>query len=164
MVSAGYMAKRVASLPTWLPRISTIYSVSGCVSNHFAEYINFWKHNGYTLLFFYEVFEQQYDAGRWAPFAPEPTFDTAVKPPPKKQQEGFDVVTFSSQTSPECSPLSCNALGAEPTNSHCLLESFEDARRLVENGTFDDGEPGPHRIFAVYTVAWHDAGSPAMSL
>jgi hypothetical protein len=147
------------------------------VSSDFAEYINFWKHNGYwlfdsaevivdlargnsidlagTLLFFYEVFEQQYHAGTWTPFTPEPTFRTVVTPPETRQLEGFDVVTFSSQTSPECSPLSCNGLAANvPTNTHCLLESFEDARRLIENGTFDDSEPGPHRIFAVYSVAW----------
>jgi len=151
--------------------------VSGCVSNDFAEYIDFWKHNGYwlfdspevivelgrgksidlagTLLLFYEVLEQQQDAGKWTPFAPEPTFATAVKPPERKRLEGFDVVTFSAQTSPECSPLSCNALATEvPTNSHCLLESFDDARRLIENGAFDDCEPGPHRIFAVYSVTW----------
>ena len=69
--------------------------------------------------------------------------------------EGYDVVTFYAQTSPECSPLSCNSLASEvETNSHCLLKSFEDARMLLENGTFNDSEPGPRRIFAVYSVEW----------
>jgi hypothetical protein len=177
MVPAGYMAKRVISLPTWFPGVSTIYSVSGCVSDNFADYAQYWKHNGYwlfdspevivglaqansidlagTLLFFYEVFEQQHDGGKWTPFAPQPTFASAVKPPERKQLEGFDVVTYSAQTSPECSPLSCTALATEvPTNSHCLLESFADAHRLIENGAFDDCEPEPHRIFAVYSVRW----------
>ena len=51
MVPAGYMAKRVVARPDWLPaeRVSSIYSVSGCVSDNFAEYITFWRHNGYWL-------------------------------------------------------------------------------------------------------------------
>jgi hypothetical protein len=179
MIPAGYMAKRVIALPDYLPaeRVSTIYSVSGCVSPDFADYIEFWRHNGYwlfdspevilevarqhdidvagTILFFYEVFEQQYDAGTWTSFAPEPSFGTAVRVPDERQLEGYDVVTFYSQTSPECSPLSCNALAREvPTNSHCLFDSFEETRRLLENGTFHACEPGPYRIFAVYSVPW----------
>jgi len=45
MVPAGYMAKRVVARPDWLPaeRVSSIYSVSGCVSENFADYINFWE-------------------------------------------------------------------------------------------------------------------------
>lgn len=69
--------------------------------------------------------------------------------------EGYDVVTFVAQTAPECSPLSCNSLASEiETNSRCLLQSVEQAQELLENGTFDDSEPGPYRIFAVYSVAW----------
>jgi len=49
MVPAGGMAKRVVARPDWLhaERVSSIYSVSGCISEDFADYINFWKHNGY---------------------------------------------------------------------------------------------------------------------
>jgi hypothetical protein len=179
VVPAGYMAKRVAERPHWLPaeRVSSIYSVSGCVSENFTEYITFWKHNGYwlfdspeviieiarenridfakTVLFFYEVHELQFDSGEWMSFEPEPSVRTNVSVPEAKVFEGYDVVTFSAQTSPECSPLSCNSLASEvETNSRCLLQSFEQARNLLENGTFDDSEPGPYRIFAVYSVAW----------
>ena len=51
MFPAGYMAKRVAARPDWLPaaRVSSIYSVSGCISKDFTDYIKFWKHNGYWL-------------------------------------------------------------------------------------------------------------------
>jgi len=179
MIPAGYMAKRVVARPDWLPaeRVSSIYSVSGCVSENFADYINFWKHNGYwlfnsphvitdvarennidladTKLFFYEVHELQFNSGEWAPFEPEPSFGTNVSVPEAKVLEGYDVVTFYVQTSPECSPLSCNSLAAEvETNPRCLLQSFEQARTLLENGTFNDSEPGPYRIFAVYSVAW----------
>jgi hypothetical protein len=179
MEPAGYMAKRVAARPDWLPaeRVSSIYSVSGCVSNDFADYINFWKHNGYwlfdspeaileiareqgidlaeTVLFFYEVHELQFDSGEWMRFEPEPSFGTNVSLPEARVFEGYDVVSFAARTSPECSPLSCNSLASEvETNSRCLLQSFEQARTLLENGTFSDSEPGPYRIFAVYSVAW----------
>jgi Streptomycin adenylyltransferase len=51
MVPAGYMAKRVAARPDWLhaERVSSIYSVSGCISENFTDYIGYWKHNGYWL-------------------------------------------------------------------------------------------------------------------
>jgi hypothetical protein len=75
--------------------------------------------------------------------------------PGAKVLEGYDVVTFSAGTNPECSPLSCNGLAAEvETNQHCLLTSLEQARDLLEQGQFKDSEPGPYRIFAVYSVAW----------
>jgi len=179
MVPAGYMAKRVVERPDWLPaeRVSNIYSLSGCVSANFADYIDFWKHNGYWLfdspeiiieiarankidfaesvLFFYEIYELQFGSGNWTRFEPEASFGTKVSVPELKVLEGYDVVTFSVQTSPECSPLSCNALAATvETNTHCLLHSFDEARTLLENGTFDDSEPGPYRIFAVYSVPW----------
>ena len=178
MIPAGYMAKRVVACPEEmrLERVSSIYSVSGCIAEDFADYIDYWKHNGYwlfdspeivldiardnsidlagTMLFFYEVHELQFD-GEWTRFEPEADFGTDVKVPEASVLEGYDVVTFSGQTSPECSPLSCNGLAAEvPTNSRCLLESFEQARSLLENGTFEHSEPGPYRIFAVYSVAW----------
>ena len=155
----------------------SIYSVGGCLSENFADYIHFWKHNGYWLfdspkvvleiarenkidlaeavLFFYEVYELQFDSGSWTRFEPEPSFRTNVSVPESKILEGYDVVTFYVQTSPEHSPLSCNGLASEvETNARCLLRSFEQARTLLENGTFKDAEPGPYRIFAVYSVAW----------
>jgi hypothetical protein len=58
-------------------------------------------------------------------------------------------------TSPECSPLSCNSLAAAITfNRHCLFESLDQAKQSLETGQFDNSEPGPFRIFAVYTVDW----------
>ena len=182
MVPAGYMAKRVVTRPDWLnaDRVSSIYSVSSCISDNFADYIAYWKHNGYwlfdspetiseivreneiditgTLLFFYEVYERQFDSGGWMTFEPDPAFNTNVRVPDDRSFEGYDVVTFSAETSPECSPLSCNSLAAEvDTNARCLLPSFEQARTLLENGGLTNSEPGPYRIFAVYSVAWSDA-------
>ena len=37
-------------------------------------------------------------------------------------------------------------------NRHCLFDSFEQAKAALETGKFDNTEPGPHRIFAVYSV------------
>jgi hypothetical protein len=179
MIPAGYMAKRVISRPDWLeaPTVVDIYSVSGCMSENFTDYISYWKHNGYWLFnsvkvitslamehsldlagcqfFFYEIHELQFDekAKQWQSFTPDIAFVTAVIPPAKAQLEGYDIVTFSSQSSPECSPLSCNNLAKTiPVNCHCLLESFEEAKRLIEIGAFQNSEPGPCRIFAVSSI------------
>ena len=75
--------------------------------------------------------------------------------PFNKKLEGFDVVTFSAGMKPECSPLSCNSLVGEiETNVHCLLESIDEAKLLLEQGKFKNSEPGPYRIYAVYSLAW----------
>jgi len=93
MLPAGYMTKRVVRKPDWLKasRVEDIYSVSGCISKDFADYINFLKHNGYwlfdspnvneqlareqsfhltgTTMFYYEVHEQEFDDAKkqWCP-------------------------------------------------------------------------------------------------
>ena len=181
MIPVGYMAKRVTARPEWIQAdgVTDIYSVSGCVSNDFAEYINFWKHNGYwffdapqvilelsrknsidltgTKLFFYEAYEHEFDdeRGEWVAFEPERSFKTDVLLPAVRELEGYDVVTFSVRTSAECSPLSCNSVAAHvQTNEHCLLPTLESARQLLEDGKFKNTEPGPYRIFAVYSTEW----------
>jgi hypothetical protein len=173
----GYLYKRVALRPDWLkaPEVDDIYSLSGCISQDFADYINYWKHNGFWLfdspaiirslavehaislegstLFYYESHEEEYDATAWKPFEPEASFVTNVLAPREKALEGYDVTTFSVHTSPECSPLSCNNVaGTIPTNRHCLFHSFEEAKSAIEADVFKNTEPGPYRIIAVYTV------------
>jgi len=180
MIPVGYMAKRVSVRPAWLQpaRILDVYSVSGCISANFTDYVQYWKHNGYWLfdspaiireisrdhaidlaglqLFYYEVCGLEFDdLDGWRGFAPEASFKTQVVAPAEKVLEGYDVVTYSAGTSAECSPLSCNALALEvETNPHCLLASVEDARRALEDGRFRDSEPGPYRIVAVYSTPW----------
>lgn len=181
MIPAGYMAKQVAKKPDWIKtqQVDDIYSVSHCVSNDFADYINYWAHNGYWFfnspnaiqeiaqaheidlagmsLFYYEVYELEFDdgAGSWAQFFLEPSFKTEIVLPEVRALDGYDVVTYSAHTSPECSPLSCNALAESiETNRHCLLFSFDRAKELLEQKRFQNSEPGPFRIFAVYTVPW----------
>ncbi|MEZ5460293.1 MAG: hypothetical protein R3F00_00605 [Dokdonella sp.] len=173
------MYKRVATDLQWLnaPRVDDVYALSGCVSKNFADYIAFWKHNGYWLfdspsmiralavehaisldgakLFYYEAHDLEYDSnsGSWFPFAPDPAFETNVEAPGAATLEGFDITTFHAGTSPECSPLSCNGLAADvATNEHCLIPTFEAAILALESGRFDNSEPGPCRVIAVYSV------------
>jgi GH35 family endo-1,4-beta-xylanase len=49
MIPVGYMYKTISSKPDWLEtnQVSDIYSVSGCESEDFTDWINYWKHNGY---------------------------------------------------------------------------------------------------------------------
>jgi hypothetical protein len=182
MIPVGYMAKRVRPKPDWLqaPQVIDIYSVSNCQSENFADSIPYWKHNGYwffdspeiiknvatehsiplegTSLFYYEVYEMEFDGESWFPFSPEPSFPTNVIPPSDKQFEGFDVVNFTARTSPECSGLSCSSMATDlHTNGHCLFASFNEAERNVSEGGFNESEPGPYRIFSVYTVDWPSA-------
>jgi hypothetical protein len=179
MTPAGYMAKRVMTKPDWLQaaHVIDIYSVSDCMSKNFADYIPFWKHNGYwlfdspeiiwsvakeksislngTTLFYYTAYEMEFDGKAWHPYSPEVSFATNVVVPSTKQLEGFDVVNFTGRSSPECSGLSCSNLAKElPTNSHCLFSSFAEAESLVSSGAFNNSEPGPYRIFAVHSVNW----------
>ena len=179
MIPVGYMAKLVRKKPDWLqaPQVEDIYSVSSCSCQNFADYIPYWKHNGYwffdspeiiatvakensiqldgTSLFYYEAYEMEFDGEAWHPYSPEPSFLTNVIVPASKQPEGFDVVNFTARTSPECSGLSCSSLATELcTNAHCLFDSFDEAERNVSKGAFNESEPGPYRIFSVYSVDW----------
>ncbi len=123
MIPVGYMAKRVSGRPDWLhsERVVDVYSVSNCTSKDFADYINYWKHNGYwffdspeiirqlarensidlhgTSLFYYEVHELQFNEvqSEWTNFKPESSFTTNVIVPPERVLEGYDVVSFSGE-------------------------------------------------------------------
>jgi hypothetical protein len=184
MIPAGYLYKRVVARPEWLnaPHVENVYSLSSCISDNFADAVQFWRRNGYWLfdtpdvmeaiaaaesidlsrhaLFYYEFHELEFDERqrRWWPFDPIPHTWTHVLAPRRKDLRGFDVTGFSARTAPECSPLSCNGLASElPVNRHCLLETLDEARDALERGAFDNTEPGPFRIVAVYTVP---AGDP----
>jgi hypothetical protein len=186
MIPVGYMAKRIQEKPDWIgaPQVTDIYSVSGCISGNFTDYIHYWKHNGYWLfdaptiiqgiaqensisldevsLFYYEAYELEFDCGNWKPYAPERSFLTSVAEPSRRKLEGFDVVTFACRTSPECSPLSCNSLAKNlPVNAHCLLTNFEEAEAQLNRGAFANSEPGPYRIWAVYSTDWPESSASA---
>ena len=183
MIPVGYMAKKIVKNPmepSWFDnqKVQDVYSVSSCMSVYFyADYINFWKHNGYWFynspqdifelarehkivisdckMFYYEAYENQYNdfEKSWATFSPEKSFVTNIISPEEKILEGFDIVCFTGETDAGCSPLSCNGMASEiEVNEHCLLSSFDYAKGLVEQEKFKNCEPGPYRIFAVYSI------------
>jgi hypothetical protein len=179
MIPAGYMAKFVINRSDWLGvgRVEDIYSVSGCISSCFAGYYDAWKHNGFWLFdsidiirqvaaekaidlkdatyFYYELYEQQFDedGNEEAIRITDLPFVTNVSTPEKMSLEGFDIVSFYGDAGPECSPLSCNGLAEEhEVNRHCLLASLDKAIVLLRNGAFKKAEPGPYRIFSVYSL------------
>ncbi len=179
MIPVGYMYKSVSEKPDWLKtdQVKDIYSVSSCVSEDFDDWVNYWKHNGYWFfdspeiigelakenhfslvgmkLFYYFAYEQQWDDEdqNWIHYESEKSISTHVVIPAKTNIEGYDVVNFSGQTSAECSPLSCNHMAQElKVNTHCLLQSFQEAKSLIESNAFDECEPGPYRIFEVHSV------------
>jgi hypothetical protein len=179
MTPVGYMFKKVSPRPDWLNAdgVDDIYSLSGCISENFTDYIEYWRHNDYWLfdsrpvmeeiagqanldlssmaLFSYEVFEEEFDENskHWSTFEPEPSFPTHVEKPDEPHLAGYDVATFWAGAGPECSPLSCNGLAETvAVNRHCLFASFEQAKQSLEAGEFDNSERGPFRIFAVYTL------------
>lgn len=179
MIPVGYMYKTVSDNPDWLKTngVKDIYSVSGCVSDDFDDWIDGWQHNGYWLfnspeimqkiadkkgidlspmtLFFYQASEQEWCEfdEKWGDYQPEQSFTTAIKLPKQCKLAGFDVVSFFTGTTCECSPLSCYHLAESTTvNEHCLLDSYEAAIALIQSGQLRDCAEGPYRIFAVYLV------------
>ena len=179
MIAVGYMAKRVAKKPDWLKtdQVDDIYSVSSCISHDFEDYINYWRHNGYwlfdspeiikeiarensidlsgTTMFYYEAYELQcYENDpEWEEFLPEESFPTNVAVRKEKTLMGYDIVSFSGGNAPECSYLFCNHMAEQiKVNRHCLLETLEEAIKLLNNKAFAGCEPGPCRIFAVHKV------------
>jgi hypothetical protein len=179
MTALGYLYKHVAPRPEWLKveSVVDIHSVSGCISEPFTDYVAFWKHNGFWFfdspegmrslaaerglaidalqLFYYEALDRQFDvtSGSWIDFEPDPLIAVAVTVPPAATLSGYDVTSFSTGTMPECSPLSCNAMAERlAVNQHCLFRSLEDAKSALERGDFDNCEPGPYRVIAVYSV------------
>jgi hypothetical protein len=98
-----------------------------------------------------EAHELEFDRERWGSWSPEPSFPTNVALPVSKQLEGFDLVSFNVKTSPECSPLSCNAVAIRaPIAYSTLLMRPTD----FNDGVFKGAIPGPYRIFSVYSVDW----------
>ncbi|MDB4766129.1 hypothetical protein OAG71_00430 [bacterium] len=185
MIDLGYMAKRIAVRPEGFdhPTVQDIYAVSDCISEDFCDYVSYWQHNGFwfydsethirniasknnidlsgTSLLFYRGHDKQFDAdkGAWLDYAPDSGVTTNVTPPSSESLVGFDVVTYSMQGKPECSPLSCNYLANEiSVNKHCLIETIDMAIKRLETGLFNNSEPGPYRIIAVSLLQWSYVG------
>lgn len=139
MIPVGYMFKQIVPRPEWLrvEGITDLYNVAGCPTESFADYIPFWRHNGYWLfnspaelqevanenaidltgmtLFYYEAYEFEFDfsdgespeSGKWESFICNSTWSTDVQIPPEKYFAGFDVVEFVCRNAPEHSLAAC---------------------------------------------------------
>jgi hypothetical protein len=179
MIQAGYMYKKIVMRPEWLgcQNVDKIYSVSGCTSNDFTNYIPYWKHNKYWFfnnpedmdrilqvekitdefeLLFYELYEKEFDEEEqtWEEITGEDSFGYDVKKPAQKDFLGYDIVSYSVGTTHECSPLSCNWLCREvEVNEYCLLDDFDQALKVTESLSENKVEPGPYRIIAVNRVS-----------
>ena len=176
MIPAGYMLKRIAKAPEWLEcsRVHNIYSVSGCISKDFADYINYWKHNRYWFfdsqeiiyqialqnkiqilnceMLYYEIYEKEYD-GEWKIIEDDFKLGYNVEIPKRKEFLGYDIVSYIQRNKHECSPLSCNNLcKMVDVNENCLLDDFEITMKLVESLDIKKAEPGPYRIISVNKV------------
>ncbi len=178
MIAAGYIFKTVISRPAWLHAedVSDLFSVSSCFSKDFTDCVSDAGRNEYWLfsrpadmaaiiasesissanlkLFYFELYELEFDEEEkvWVPFE-APALETPIEPPKSARLEGFDVASITILGGAECSPLSCNHLAEKTSvNEHCLFTSFEDAKSALEADLFNACEPGPYRIFAVYTV------------
>lgn len=181
MIELGYMARRISCCPQWLDatNVENIYSVVNCISADFCDYIPLWKHNRYWFfdspgliqgiasdqsmdtaemtLVYYRGYHLQFDANsnKWNDYGHTAGIQSSVFEPPSLQLLGYDIVTYSMQNAPECSPLSCNNVAAEVrVNRSCLVDSLEGAIDLLENGAFNHTEPGPFRIVAVHATEW----------
>lgn len=64
---------------------------------------------------------------------------------------GCDVVSRSTGSFFECSPLSCNRLATDrPVNTYCLLDRLEDALGLARRCEPAGCEPGPYHVLRVW--------------
>ena len=179
MIPIGYWYKTIAARPKWLdhtPHIAEVHSISGCISPSYPDQFDHWRHNACWLydtpsimqdialkdgvsldgmtLFYYEMYPLEFNeqTRTWSP-VPMSDHPMRVVVPTSKLLLGFDVNCASQGNAQECSPLSCNGLCAElPVNQHCLFATLDEARSALEAGRFDNSEPGPFRIYAVYTA------------
>jgi hypothetical protein len=166
MVPVGYMAKRVPKRSDRLqaPHVVAVFSVSNCNGENFTDYIPYWKDNGYwlfdspevirtvarensillagTSLGYYEAYEKDFDGERWTPWSPEPSFRTDVLAPSGKQLAGFDAVSFTASTSPECSGLSCSSLAADCAQMHTVLTPLTRPKRTSVAGRLTNPSRG----------------------
>ncbi|MCV6636840.1 hypothetical protein [Candidatus Albibeggiatoa sp. nov. NOAA] len=134
MIPIGYLPKIIVKKPDCLnaENVIDIYSVGDCISGSFADYIDYWVHNGYwifnslediqnlvkqeglsfagTRMFYYEAYQYEFDQDnqKWLAFFPTQSIPTDVQMPTHKSLAGYDIVTFNRRTNPACSPHSCD--------------------------------------------------------
>jgi hypothetical protein len=181
-IFAGFFPKATQPRPDWLKvdSVEEIASVSDCISAAPPNWIQHWTHNalgfydsqaaaeailegaaaGYDL-YAYEMFpfhclDRKVES--------VPVERPAGRVPPDFDFLGYDIVTRSTGSFFECSPLSCNHVAQDyATNAHCLLDdealAYQALLAMSEPGS--GVEPGPYYLFKVYRKkpAAHSKGS-----
>jgi len=173
MTPAGYMAKRISRRPDWLKAVNVedVYSISSCVSEDFGDYISNWKHNGYWFFdspeiiknvakensirlrgrpFYYEAYEMEFDGESWFVMVAGDTIPDQCCSASRRHLEGFDAVSFSAGRIRNVHPCPATRLQKSFRYSHCSFESFDDAKRNLDNGSFRDAEFAPTEYFRVF--------------
>lgn len=168
-VLIGYMAKRTAragpehKLP---PHVREIASVSSCISEDPPGWIERWVHNELGFfdspelalsvvppeerpaydLYAYKALPLLFDPPRELEWAlPE-----GGVLPPDFRSLGWDVVGRSGELF-DCSPLSCNYMGARlSVNASCLFDRAEDALDFLRFDKVRGCEPGPYAVVEVW--------------
>jgi hypothetical protein len=167
----GFLPKVVEPSPAWLEveSVQEICSVSECISKAPENRIQLWKHN--SLGFYsseedarttlidapkkYEWFAYEIFPFRGLNHTTE-SDDVSLeigRVPADYEFLGYDIVTRSSGSFFECSPLSCNGAAQDfPTNVHCLIDNEQQAfQAFLEMSKPESGvEPGPYYLFKVY--------------
>ena len=178
MIPVGYLRKKITARPEWLdvPVAANVVAVSDCVMMSVVDKFALGGFNGWyfydspsaldellraqeidfdgTLVLYIEVFDQAYDGEphAWIPL-PGSDGPVNVQTPARSALLGYDVCSFSMGNAPECSGLSCNSIAQHvEVNEQGLFASLEKAKAALERGFFDRSEPGPLRIFAIYSV------------
>lgn len=104
---------------------------------------------------YYEIYDQVFDDEKqaWIPLWQEDSFPTKVEVPKNAQYLGFDIVSFSARSTPECSPFSCNACSSEVAiNEYCLCD-WDLPRILEYMSQLKNAEPGPYKLYKVYWIS-----------
>lgn len=142
--------------------------MSECISHGPPAWVQEWKHNEWGMFDtaelarqmahansdYFQIFAYQLFPIRWlADQAEHFSIDARLGALSASfQLLGHDIVTRSSSSFFECSPLSCNnAAEKYAVNEFCLIENRDDAYRVLmeinRNGHY---EPGPYYLTKVF--------------
>ncbi len=166
----GFFPKITARLPDWLDNqsVTEICSVSNCISDGPEQWIRRWKHNEFGFFdderLAYDVMDRvpsEFDLYAYKLFplrclgdkVEEITLSGEPRPLPADYDFlGYDIVTHSTSSFFECSPLSCNhAAEVYAVNEFCLIAdqvaAYQTLLEISRAGTY---EPGPYYLFEVY--------------
>jgi len=166
----GYFPKRRTPKPEMMnaPRVREICSVSGCVAEPPDRWIDRWTHNAHWVynsfadathvipeddrdafdIYAYRLLPAVFERGTERQ-ATVPTSGVEALPA-SFAALGFDVVSRSTGTTFECSPLSCSGMAADlDANEYCLLPTLTAAREAAIVISRLEPEPGPYVVVEV---------------